>query len=117
MVVAAAVLDLLDLMLLQPLVLMVVMEQKHQDGLFHQLMEHQVLHPADSLLVVVLAAVAAVELELVVLVDMVEVVMEDHLVVLEAMLLQTLVVVEVEHHVVIQSMVVMVLMVLLLLDG
>ena len=88
---------------------------KHQDGLFQDLMEHQVLHPVDSLLVEVVEQPLPIRHSQLVLVDMVVVVMEQRKVLLEKMELQTLVAVVVVETLLV--LLVRVLMVLLLLDG
>jgi hypothetical protein len=65
------------------LVVPVVLEKKYQDGLFHHLMEHQVLHPVDSLLVEVVEHLLQIQTLLLVLVDVVVVVLVQRRVLLE----------------------------------
>jgi hypothetical protein len=90
LVVAAEVLDLLELKEALPMrmVVLVEMEQKHQVGIFHQIMEHQVLHPVDSLLVVVAVVVV---MELAALVVMVVVLMVVVLVMVSQDLMQPII--------------------------
>jgi hypothetical protein len=107
----AAALELLEQMEVVVLVVVVVVVQKYQDGVFHQLMEHQVLHPADSSLVEVV-----LEVELVVLVLMVVEMVLVRVLLMELMEQRIL---EVEEEVTMhqQEMLVLEVLVLLLLDG
>jgi hypothetical protein len=103
------------MVLMIALVVLVEMEQKYLVGVFHHLMEHQVLHPVDSLLVEVVEQPLLIRHSQLVLVDMVVVVTEQRKLFLEKVELQTLVAVVVVETLLV--LLVLVLMVLLLLDG